>query len=465
MAGAIAFLTRTLQVQHKSCLVCPGLSTSTSARSGAGWFLLPSTQDKHLLVSELTKHAAEHDVAFDAERASYFIEKTDETREFIEQVLGVQFDPVPSFDDPVISNCTEMPACCVNETRHVLNHGDFTCNESKQWYKQSKCCTTVNGTLNGFQTWPSYIHLKNSLRDRVTWITKGNSTNMNTASLIEMMVTRALQENSTFVQETVQDVQKWDPWWRLRLSNSQLIYTENIVFASGGFGAAATQEEYETLGIYSSNEVHAHNSGILWKLAKEENWTKDELNAWYLEFVENAPKWFLWDSEATTLSLDGDLIYDESASYDERGRIAKRRGVKEAYYVTYDPTSNKSVQSELGNTFSETLVQNGVKKSCDTRSKRLWRNYVANAYGEFVDKFDCSARVGPLTPVSIRRIRQGIIDTISGPVVNKYQRIIATEKAYACGNAASPGLFPTYLAPGSTLGNALVGGFIAGQNQ
>ena len=34
---------------------------------------------------------------------------------------------------------------------------------------------------------------------------------------------------------------------------------------------------------------------------------RDELNAWYLEFVDGAPKWFLWESRATVLeAAEGD---------------------------------------------------------------------------------------------------------------------------------------------------------------
>jgi len=404
-------------------------------------------------------------MAFDRDRAAYFIDKTGEATAYIESALGVKFDPVPSHDDSVTTKCSEMPTCCVNETRHLVDHGDFTCSESKRWYKGSNCCGS-NGTLNEFQTWPSYLHLKNSLKDSVKHISSAGFTDIRTLSLIKMMVTRATQENSTFIEHTVQDVQKVNQTWVLRLSNSEIIKGTNIVFGSGGFGKAATQEECEILGINSTNEVHAYNSGILWNLTKTNDWVKDDLNAWYLEFVENAPQWFLWDSKATVLSLTGDLIYDESASYDERGRIAKRKGIKEAYYITYDPASNTTVQSELGDTASQNILNSAVVKSCDTRSKRLWKNFIATFYGvgDQADKSECSARVNPQTPVKIRKIKQGIIDTISGPVVDKYQRIISTDNAHACGNAASPGLFPTYLAPGSTLGNALVGGFIAGQN-
>lgn len=465
MAGTVAFFTRTLQLKHKSCLICPGLDESTSARSGAGWFLLPSTQNKSLLLLELSREALLRNVTFDIDRASYFIDKTDETKTFIHQVLGIRFDPVPSFEDATVTDCSEMPMCCINETRHVKNHGDFTCTESKQWYRHSRCCSSSN-VLNGFQTWPAYLHLKNSLSDRVTWISSPNASNMNTKSLIEMMIMRATQENSIFIKDTVESVKQINGTWQVRLSSSEIVQSTNIIFGSGGFGKTATEEEYQTLGINSSNEVHALNSGILWNVTKENDWVKDDLNAWYVEFVDNEPKWFLWDSMATVLSLDGNLIYDESASYDERGRIAKKMGIKEAFYVTRDPTSMKTLQSEFGDRFLQNILNNNVTKSCDTRSKRLWRNYIPNVYGigSKVNQSECSSRVGPRTPIVIRKIKQGIIDTISGPVVDKYQRILSTERAHACGNAASPGLFPSYLAPGSTLGNALVGGFIAGQN-
>ena len=56
-------------------------------------------------------------------------------------------------------------------------------------------------------------------------------------------------------------------------------------------------------------------------------------------------------------------------------------------------------------------------------------------------------------------IKQGIIDTIAGPVVDSNQQFHPT--GWAAGNAASPGLVGMYLGPGSTLGNALVTGYIA----
>jgi len=79
-----------------------------------------------------------------------------------------------------------------------------------------------------------------------------------------------------------------------------------------------------------------------------------------------------------------------------------------------------------------------------------------------VDIEECSARVSASDAVEVNEIKQGIIDTISGPVVDAEQKFHAT--GWAVGNAASPGLTGMYLGPGSTLGNALVTGYIASKS-
>merc|ERR1712137_214363 len=80
-------------------------------------------------------------------------------------------------------------------------------------------------------------------------------------------------------------------------------------------------------------------------------------------------------------------------------------------------------------------------------------------YGQPVDKAECARRVGKDDKVKMQVLKQGVIDTISGPVVDSNQRFHPT--GWAVGNSASPGLTKMYVAPGSTLGNALMTGYIA----
>lgn len=467
LAGATAFFTSSVVVNRSSCIICPSLETSTSANSGNGWLLLTSVYEKSNLLNQLETRAQTRGLHFDMERASYFMDKTMEAVQLVKNELNVSFEPVPAFADNLVTNCTSVRTCCENGTRDVPFHGTFSCMESRVWYTRSGCCNQSSNTLSDFDTWPAYLHLNHALKNAVTWIVNDTSStpNIPTLDFIYAMINATLRRGSQLISGNVNNVTKNQTNWIIHMQN-QILSTENIIFASGGFGSHATSEEYVALGVHSAAQVHAYNSRLLWTLASEQNWTKDSLNAWYLEFVDGAPQWFLWDPMATVMTLQGELIYDESASYDERGRQRKYVNNTDAYYITFDPSSNVTVQDALGTVFSENLLNQTVTKECNTRSKRLWRNFLANQYpqyfGPIVNMNECSARVGSTTPVRIRRIFQGIIDTISGPIIDKYQRVMDSTKAYACGNAASPGLYPTYLAPGSTLGNAFVGGYIAG---
>ena len=102
-------------------------------------------------------------------------------------------------------------------------------------------------------------------------------------------------------------------------------------------------------------------------------------------------------------------------------------------------------------------------------SKRLWRNFLWHVnwrpYEPPVDIVECASRILNTTLISVKEIKQGVIDTIGGPKVDINQSIISAEGLYAIGNAGSPGLFNAYVAPGSTLGNALVTAYIAVHNQ
>ena len=94
------------------------------------------------------------------------------------------------------------------------------------------------------------------------------------------------------------------------------------------------------------------------------------------------------------------------------------------------------------------------------RTKFIANNY---GFGDIVDREQCSKRITNTSNIVRKSIFQGMIDTNSGPKVDKKQRIVSARNAFAVGNAASPSLLKAYVGPGSTLGQALISGFIAGK--
>jgi len=248
--------------------------------------------------------------------------------------------------------------------------------------------------------------------------------------------------------------------WTLTCASGETIRSDTLLFANGGYGAQATASELAHFAVSDTRYVHARNTRILRDTALHYGWEHDESNAWYLEFVDEQPKWFLWDAKATVLAGNATL-YDEAASYDERGRERRKCNASVATLLYEDATSGDVP------TAGEMAAVSGAAgaKACNTRSKRLWRNFLAQAYnGTVVSTSECSARIRADTPVRRKAIHQGMIDTISGPKTDQHHRVRSDPSVYVAGNAGAPHLYEAYLGPGSTLGNALVSGYAAGRH-
>lgn len=441
-------------------LICPSIDTSTSVMSGAGWLLIPDVIEKDLLLQELESYAREKSIGFDRNRASHMLNETQNARSFVSRFTEFVLDPVPAYADPDPPMCRHVQTCCTNDTRHIQNYGDYTCREAKAWYKTSHCCKG-NTYLDQQSTWPTYLHLKHLLKDKVmSFTTKAGQTNSLIRDVIQNMFNAfEMKSGNVYVQGNVIRVEHAQTEWTIETSNRIVTKSKKVIFANGGFGAKATQEELSELAISSTAFVHARNTRLLQDHALQHNWSMDDLNAWFLEFVDGAPKWFLWEDKATVLTLHTmpKLVYDEASSYDERGRIRQKKNIPEATLVYATPDSNL--------VFSKTYSDD-VPKQCDTRSKRLWRNFLAASYGigSIVNGSRCAERVTSGDRVVYKTIHQGMIDTISGPAVNQHQQITSDPTAYAVGNAASPSLLKAYVGPGSTLGQALISGYIAGKH-
>ena len=393
----------------------------------------------------------------------HFIQKSIEVERVVQNYLNVTFEPVLAHDDSFDLPCDSVDHCCDNGFRTMQNYGNFTCDYSREWFRSSRCCTD-NSTLNYLPYWPSYIDVAHTLDGKIVQPYL-NGILLSTIELIQLMIQYGQNKNNSLFYDSIHTV---NPAWSLK-GDSYELNSSYVIFASGGFAKHVNVDEMSELGMYSTNEVHADNSGILWNITKQYDWERDPLNAWYLEFVDGESKWFLWDRKSTVLDSNGNVLYDESLSYDERGRIRKAQSNTLAYYL-YENSSSSM-------TFSDTNIPHvswSQEKTCNTLSKRLWRNFLWHVnwrpYEPPVDIVECASRIfvdsGAVkgnagTRITMKEIKQGVIDTIGGPKVDINQSIISAERLFAIGNAGSPGLFNAYVAPGSTLGNALVTAYIA----
>jgi len=396
---------------------------------------------------------------------------TGEAQSFVENATNSSFVQVPAYADSFSPSCNDVQLCCTDGRRFVQAYGNFSCVDVKVWYQESRCCISDTSKLTSkWSNWPTYYHMENTLYGKIKWVVDPGVTAQQCANqnlLMLPLMQRMLDHVNKIVTGTVQSATYDGYRWSL-VGDDFAVSSKISIFANGGFGAAASSEELAELGVYSNSEVHGRNTGILWQTAKAAGWPLDPLNAWYLEFVNGMPQWFLWDDRATVLAQKQDgsysVVYDESEAYDSRGRSRREHNVTDALYIVRDPSQTSNISALLGSEAEEALKAATVPKTCDTRSKRLWRNFIPTCYnyGVAVNMVECSTRVQPADPVRVTSIKQGIIDTISGPVVDRYQNFHPA--GWAAGNAASPGLIPMYVGPGSTLGNALMTGYIAAKS-
>ena len=464
LAGA----TSVASISHFSsnlsiCIICPSLYGSTSVASGNGWLLVPDVDTKSLLLNELERYADAEHLDFDRLKSQQFISDSKSAVEWLKEwnaqtSSSLRLDPVPAHKDIDVS-CANVQLCCVDNARHIVSYGDFDCLESQNWYIESKCCETIENTLTQPPSWPTYVHLKNQLKDKVVWFSDNTTTNLMIATVIQNFIQHS---NAIVIEDLVTGIEKHDGKWRLECKTGRLIDSDTIVFGNGGFGATATNRELQELGVSDTKYVHARNSRILKSLTERMGWAQEPLNAWFLEFADDQPKWFLWDPKSTVLSEDNRIIYDESASYDERGRIRRKQNITIATLIYEDLVSTEQITNEQ----YRNIINSDKEKTCNTRSKRLWRNFLANAYGigSTVNETECSFRVDDTAFIRSVPLYQGIIDTISGPKTNEFHQVLDDSSVYIVGNAGAPSLLEAYVGPGSTLGNAFVSGFAVGKH-
>lgn len=477
LSGAMAFAvattasaTNAITTTTTTSLVCPSVDTTTSARSGNGWLLLPPTHAREdVVVRELMRYAQQHNVTMNTTRAHSYFVHTPRAIDFLRTHTPYDLTSVPALVPDILqTSCDSVTPCC-DTSRHIQGHGDFSCDESQEWYWNSSCCEGETH-LSDWSTWPTYLHLQHSLRGAVQWFVSGTRSNVPTIEVVQNLLSLATSNGGVQWTDTVESVTKNEeegqPYWKLSLASGELIEARKVIFANGGFGAHATIEELGLLRVTDVTRVHASsNTRLLRDTGLSYGWPQDPVDAWFLEMTESGtPQWFLWDDSATVVDpVTKEYVYDESASYDERGRVRRSRNASEVLTYMFRTVTTPSSPSSSLSPSSLPI------KRCDTRSKRLWRNYLPAVFG-LSDRLattleDCSRRVDVGTDVyESLSLYQGIIDTNTGPRVDASQRVLEEDSVYAVGNAASPALFPTYVGPGSTLGNAFVTGWIAGSD-
>jgi len=416
---------------------------------------MPDVHDARILLDELEAVAKKSDIGFDRVRAERFVNDTRASRAWLEATSPYVFEAVPAFRDKTTHRCDDVQQCCELGVRLVRGHGEYTCEDAARWYRDSGCCQSPENDLVQKTSWPPYLHLKDQLDGKVMWLSSANESNV-----LIMDVVQHLSKDAIFFEDTVVHVSQRADGWELDTTSGTRIRSKTLVFANGGFGAEATPDELEPLAVADTTYVHARNTRLLRELTIARSWELDDSNAWFVEFVDDQPKWFLWDARSTVVASDG-AVYDESASYDERGRARRRLNVSVATLLyEVESSEERPNPEELG------AARRSPSKDCDTRSKRLWRNYLAEMYGlgQPVSEAGCAARVEADTPVRRKTIYQGIIDTISGPKTDVDHRVRSDPTVYVAGNAGAPHLIEAYVGPGSTLGNAFVSGYAAGKH-
>jgi len=475
LAGSTAAMVAALlRPDATVCSVGPGTDSSTSAMAGAAWLVIPDVEEAGVapLVDALATLAAKSELAFDAERSEYFIKMAAAAQAFVESATGTVLKPVLAWEEGEETSRTG-PGSTFCTVLGYLQSVPLLGRAVPKLYELGGCAGTA--------TWPPYYdELEEVLAGKVKQVLDESSVGasmclfMAGAMTMGELMERMLAQVPTVITGTVlsasfdDDAQEW-----VLAGSDFVVRSSGAIFASGGFGTVATDEELSDLNVHSTSTVHASNDGLLWRTAKAHNWTREEVNGWYLEMTDPlpvaGPSWFLWDARATVLQSTADggysLVYDEAKSYDTRGRARKAAGAATtSYYLTLDPSSNVTTTDLLGPAAQHAIDVGAVPKACSSRSDRLWRDYlhVCLNDGPPADDEECSRRVAPTDTVKLQILNQGIIDTISGPVVDKYQRFHAA--GWAAGNAASPGLTKMYTGPGSTLGNALMSGYIAALN-
>lgn len=242
-------------------------------------------------------------------------------------------------------------------------------------------------------------------------------------------------------------------------TEGHLVSAYQVILASGGYGASRTDLSWK--GALASG-----NDGLNLRAAQSVGTPTTKVGeGWFVEKGEQQIRWFLWEENATVVDQDYQPVpgYEPTDAYDARGRqrLAANKTDEDLWLLS---SASDLCSTSPVVTLSEPLsAANG--SSLETLrcgpSAELWYNFPA-CFGCPEKQVPCGSRLAEGTLECRRdRLELWVIDSNGGPVVDECNQFEGREGLFAAGNAAPPMLGHAYLAPGSTLGNALVSAHVA----
>lgn len=314
---------------------------------------------------------------------------------------------------------------------------------------------------------PSYPTYFDELTDRVQVLTDAHSQigflcggQLSMAETLE----RLHRLDILYVKATVQNVYLLDSAIRTAniqfettTSSNRKIRSRQVILASGGY--AAVRNDFAWKGALASG-----NDGLNLRVAASVGAATTKLEeAWFTEMGEGGTRWFLWEENATAVDAQFNLIphYNPYDAYDARGRARRAVNATEDIYLLSNPNSSCFTSPNLLS-WEEPLIfpaPSAEEATCGP-SAQLWYDFLT-CYGCDSKAVPCGSRLNDTTMYRSDTLQLWSIDSNGGPVVDECNQFESVEGLFAVGNAAPPMLGHAYLAPGSTLGNALVSAYVA----
>lgn len=245
----------------------------------------------------------------------------------------------------------------------------------------------------------------------------------------------------------------------LNTTEGHLVSAHQVILASGGYGASRTDLSWK--GALASG-----NDGLNLRVAQSVGTPTTKVGeGWFVEKGEQQIRWFLWEENATVVDQDYRAVpgYEPTDAYDARGRqrLAANKTDEDLWLLSSaSDFCGTSPVATLPEPLSAANGSSLESANCGP-SAELWYNFPA-CFGCPEKQVPCGSRLAEGTQECRRdRLELWVIDSNGGPVVDECNQFEGRGGLFAAGNAAPPMLGHAYLAPGSTLGNALVSAHVA----
>lgn len=241
-------------------------------------------------------------------------------------------------------------------------------------------------------------------------------------------------------------------------TDGHFVSAHQVILASGGCGASRTDLSWKG--------ALAGNDGLNLRVAQSVGTPTTKVEeGWFVEKGEQQIRWFLWEENATVVDQQCQPVpgHEPTDACDARGRqrLAANKTDEDLWLLSSASdfcgtspvvTLPEPLSAANGSSFEST--------SCGP-SADLWCNFL-ECFGCPEKQAPCGSRLAEGTQECGRdRLELWVIDSDGGPVVDECNQFEGREGLFAAGNAAPPMLGHACLAPGSTLGNALVSAHVA----